>query len=145
VKLLIDQSQEYEDVTITIQCGRIDARLQQLISQIRLYSFTLIGKKDGRSYVIPVEEVCYFESVDDTAFLYTESDVLEAGMKLYEIEEQLSGTGFVRVSKSCILNTEKLLSVRPMLNGKYEAELKSGEKVLVSRHYIPEFKRIFGL
>ncbi len=48
MKLLIDQSPEHCEVEITIRCGMIDERLSKLIEQIRMYSFSVTGKREGR-------------------------------------------------------------------------------------------------
>ncbi len=145
MKFTIDQSSEYSDVSITIKCGIVDERLERLIAQIRLYSFSIIGKKGGESFPLALETVYYFESVDDKTFVYLKDGVYETDMRLYALEEQLSDTRFVRISKSVILNIERLRSVRALLNGKYEATLQNDEKVLISRHYVSSFKEKFGI
>ena len=43
------------------------------------------------------------------------------------------------------LNIEKLQSLKPLINGKLEANLKNNEKILINRHYVPEFKKKFGI
>ncbi|OEH84156.1 histidine kinase [Desulfuribacillus stibiiarsenatis] len=145
MKLTINQSSEYKDVEIIIQCGIIDERLDKLISLIRLYSFSIIGKRGQRTYNIPLEDIYYFESLEDRTFIYIKDDVLETDLKLYELENQLVDTRFLRISKSSILNLEKLSSVRALLNGKYEAQLTNQEKVIISRHYVTAFKEKFGV
>ena len=65
--------------------------------------------------------------------------------RVSELEEQLKNTSYIRVSKSIILNIEKLQSVKPLINGKLEANLKNNEKILINRHYVPEFKKKFGI
>ena len=57
----------------------------------------------------------------------------------------MAGTNFVRISKSCILNIMQLNSVRPLFHGKFEAQLKNQEKIIINRHYVPKFKEKFGL
>lgn len=145
MKLLIDQSSAYEDVEITIKCGVMDARLEKLISLIRLYSFSIIGKKDGRSYTIALHDIYYFETVDERTFVYLKDDFFETELRLYELEKQLTDSRFLRVNKACILNVEQLTSVRAFFNGKYEAQLKNGEKILINRHYVSEFKKKFDI
>lgn len=140
MKLIIDQSSENEEVEIIVKCGLIDARLEQLISQIRLYSFSVTAKKEGRRYQLPLNDVCYFESVDNKTFVYTKDDVVECDLKLYELEEQVTRTNFVRISKACILNLMMLKSVRALLNGKMEALLENGERVVINRHYVEALK-----
>ena len=140
MKLIIDQSLNHKDVEITIKCAVIDEQLERLISQIRLYSFSITGKKDGSSHLIRLEDVYYFESIDNKTFLYTEREVYECIYKLYELEEHLAEGHFARISKSCILNISKLASVRALLNAKFEAKLTNGEKLVINRHYVQGLK-----
>lgn len=143
MKLTIDQSSESSDVEITIKCGIIDKRLEKLIAQIRLYSFSIIGKKDGQSFQVALADVYYFESLEDRVFIYLKDDMFESDLRLHELEKSLSDSRFIRISKSIILNIEQLKSVRALLNGRYEGTLKNGEKVLISRHYVAGFKAKF--
>lgn len=145
MKLIIDQSPEHRDLEITIKCGMIDERLERLIAQIRMMSSAITGRKDGRSYLIRLEDAFYFESIDNKTFVYAESDVYACSQKLYELEQQLAGSLFVRISKSCILNVEKLASVRALLNGKFEAQLSNGEKLIINRHYVQALKEKIDL
>lgn len=145
MKLLIDQSPENQEVEITIKCGIIDEALEELIGQIRLYSFSIAAKKDGRTYTVSLNDIYYFESIDNRTFLYTEREVYECGARLCELEQQLTKTDFVRVGKACILNIKRLKSVRALLNGKMEAELDNGEKVIINRHYVEALKQKLGL
>ena len=140
MKLCIEQSEEYGDVEITIRCGAVDASLERLIDQIRLYGFALHGKRDGITALIPPEEVFYFESIDGKTFIYEEKGVYECDLRLYEIEERFCRGSFVRISKATILNIQKLKAFRTQLNGKLEARLLNGERLEVNRHYVPELK-----
>ncbi len=145
MKLIIEQSLEHNEVEITIKCGLIDDKLQKLISQIRLYSFSITGKREGVSCILHLEDIYYFESIDDHTFVYCNKDVYECDFKLYELEEKLTNTNFTRVSKSCILNIAHVVNVRSLLNGKLEAQLCNEEKVVISRHYIRLFKEKLGM
>ncbi|WP_455543117.1 LytTR family DNA-binding domain-containing protein [Intestinibacter sp.] len=146
MRLTIEQSSDNNEIEINIKCGQIiDEKLQKLIDQIRLYSFSIIGKKNKEIYQISLKDVFYIESVEEKTFLYLEKDIYEASLKLYELEQQLANTSYIRVSKSIILNIEKLQSVKPLINGKLEANLQNGEKILINRHYVPEFKKKFGI
>lgn len=145
MKLLIEQSDQYTDAEIVIKCGMLDDRLESIIQHIRLHMFSVAGVKDGETKIFPLGDIFYFDSTDERTFLYLENDVYECSLKLYELEEQLEKANFVRISKSCIVNIMKLDSVRPLLNSRYEAKLENGEKLIISRHYLPGFKQKFGI
>lgn len=52
---------------------------------------------------------------------------------------------FFRASKSTIINISKIESVSPIFYGKFEALLQNGEKIFISRQYVPVFKKKLGL
>jgi len=145
LKLIIDQSPDQEEVEIIVKCALIDERLDKLIEMIRLYAFSIAARKDGRTYSLRLEDVYYFESVDRKTFAYTKEDVYECDFRLYELEEQLAKTNFLRVGKAVILNVSVLKSVRALINGRMEAELTNGEKIVISRHYVAKLKKKLGL
>lgn len=145
MKLLIEQSLDCKETEIKITCNLMDERLSRLIEQIRLYSFSVIGTSDGVSSMIPLEQIYYFDSVENKTYLYVEKEVFQCDKKLYELEQFLKDTTFVRISKSCILNAAKVMEVKAQFNGRLEVKLANHEKILVSKHYIKEFKEKFGL
>ncbi len=104
MKINIDQSDEYNEIEITIKCRTVDEKLEKLISNIRLYNKSISGKKDGNAYFLDPENALYIDTVDERVFIYTKDCRYETTLKLYEIEEQLMGTSIIRVNKSTILN-----------------------------------------
>lgn len=143
IRLKVHESEEYNEVEIIINCPQIDKRLERLIEQIKQSTITINGTKQGRSYSLIVDDTYYIESIDNHSFLYHEDDVYESDLKLYEIEDMLVGTNFIRISKNFIVNTSYIESVRALFNGKFEASLTNGEKVIVNRHYVKLFKEKF--
>ncbi len=87
---------------------------------------------------IPVSSVFYIEVVDNCVYVYTEEAVYKSPKRLYELEEELTGESFVRVSKSTLLNIKKVVALRSTLNSRVYAKLQNDEEVLVSRKYAKE-------
>lgn len=134
------------ETEISVTCSdNPDENTRNLIRCLQFLTSEVVGYKDGEAYKLSLQEVYYIDCVDEKTFLYLERAVFETQQKLYEWEERLADTSFVRISKSTILNTDKLKSVRPMLGGKMEATMINGEKQIVSRHYLPGFRRKFGI
>ncbi|MDU1413348.1 MAG: LytTR family DNA-binding domain-containing protein [Clostridium sp.] len=145
MKLTIEESLDNNEVEITIKCGVMDNRLRRLIETIREYSFSIQCKKNNEIYTIPLEDVYYIESVDKKTFIYCKSEVYETTNTLINLEEKLTNTSFIRISKSCILNISYLQNVTPLWNHRFEATLKNDEKLIITRHYIDELKNKLGL
>ena len=83
--------------------------------------------------------------MDNKTYLYLKQSVFDSKQKLYEIEEQCRGTKLFRCSKSMIVNIAKIRSVAPSVNGRLEAKLINGEVVIISRQYVPAFKKKIGM
>lgn len=100
---------------------------------------------DEHENIVPVraDDVYYFDAVDNRVFVYLEKSVLEIKKRLYEIEE-LSDL-YLRISKAQVVNTNMIEYLSPLFNGRLEAHLKNGEKVIISRQYVPNLKKYFGV
>ena len=86
-------------------------------------------------------DLAYLEAVDNKVFLYTQKQVYETKQKLYELEELLREKYFPRVSKSMLLNLMKIGSIKPAMNGRMLAVLKSGEEIIITRKYVADLKK----
>ncbi len=142
-----------EEEEIIVKCASLDAKVVELLNELKSKPD---GEKtkpvhklnvylNGNIHLMEPSEVYYFEYVDQKVFVYGKTQVYEIKSKLYELEEQLSKTDFIRVSKSCILNLNKIHSLAPSLGGRFEARLKNGEKVIISRQYVASLKEVLGL
>lgn len=136
VKLYIKEGLPIQEPEIHIKCKKIDDRLQVVIDHLQLSTQTVTVKKDSAIRKLALEDIYYFESVDDKVFACCEVDVYETSYKLYEIEEQVSEFSFARISKSVIVNINMIQSIKPQLNGRFEAMLSNNERQIVSRHYV---------
>lgn len=145
MKLTIEQSPLIKEPEVVIRCAVIDEHIQWIIDGVNRDTHTLPVRLNDTSKIIRIKDICYFESVDEKSFVYCENEVYSTDLRLYEIEELLKDSDFVRVSKACILNIDVVDRVRAQLNGKLEALLQNGERLIINRHYVPGFKRKYGL
>ena len=142
MKLEVRKVPESEPETVEIRYHWITEEIREIVSFVNSRQGQLSATRDGQRFEVPVVDLFYAESVDDRVFLYTASDSYEIRMKLYELEELLKNQSFLRISKSMLVNLMKIASVRPALNGRFSALLKNGEEIIISRKYVPAFKRV---
>jgi DNA-binding LytR/AlgR family response regulator len=145
MKIIIEEPDPGEEDRITIRCRDMNENLWKIISELKMGQKKIAGIKDGNITMIDPANVFYFEGVDNKVFLYCKQNVYETKRKLYEIEEEYRDTDFFRASKSVILNVSKIKSISPAYSGRFEALLYNGEKVVISRQYVPELKNKLGL
>ena len=133
------------DMQIIIKCKKMDNEIIRLKSYIELFDNKLSAKKEDELFLINSSEVLYFESVDHRTFLYTTDDVMEIDQRLYELEHILSSKDFVRISKSQIVNINKILSLKPELNRTILATMCNNEKLSISRKYVKTIRTILSI
>lgn len=134
-----------EEAEIIVKCHEMDENMIKLIKLLKQKNNKLNVYRDGKIHFIEPDEVFYFESVDQKVFVYGKDDVYETKSKLYELEEELPSKNFFRSTKSTILNINTIKNLTPAFGGRFEALLKNGEKVIISRQYVSVLKEKLGL
>ena len=145
MKITIMDRADSEEDEIIIKCRQMDEQLLKMIYTLKAGGEKLTAVKDGNILQISPKSIYYFEAVDNKVFVYLEKEVYETRNKLYELEERFAGTDFLRVSKSVIMNLSKVKLLSPAFNGRFEACMLNGEKIVISRQYVPVLKQKLGL
>lgn len=140
MKLLLEQRTEKE-IEVVIKYHEMDSKVKRLIQLYENCNDSVYGDENGRQYKIHINDIYYIESVDKKTFIYTKDQVFRTEHKLYYFSERLADNGFVQVSKSCILNLDMLQNIKRLANSRMEAALVNGEKITVSRTYLPGIKQ----
>ena len=133
MKLTVEERPDLEEAEVTIRCPAIDRRVRAIMATANAVDCRLLGTDGTGTFV------------DGRTFLYGRDRVLESPLRLYELEEALAGTEFVRASKSLIVNFDHVRALRPYLNARLELVLDNGESVIASRQYAPAIKQKIGL
>lgn len=133
------------NIQIIIKCKQVDNEVIRLKSHIELFDSKLSAKKDNELYFINSSEILYFDSVDNRTFLYTADDVMEINQRLYELENILSDKDFARISKSQIVNINKIQSLKPELNRTILATMCNNEQLSISRKYVKTIRNILSI
>ena len=66
-------------------------------------------------------------------------------LRLYELEERLSGGSFVRISHSEMVNLRKVRGFDLSFSGTISVQLADGSTTFVSRRYVSKIKQVLGL
>lgn len=143
MKVSIKKIQDREDEQVIIECVEITPEVKDIRSYALAKGTALSGIANGQHLErFQLEEVYYFEALDEKVFAYTREKVYEMKTRLYELEQAYTPCHFVRCSKSIVLNLMLLDSISPALNGRFFAHMKNGEKLIISRQYAPVLKKI---
>ena len=100
----------------------------------------------GREAVrVPRDLVLRFFAEDKGVSCQTGMGVFSVRQRLYELEEGLAGTRFVRVSNSEIVNLDRVAGLDRTLAGTIKMTLEGGTVCWVSRRYVKKIREALGL
>ncbi|MCM1105170.1 MAG: LytTR family transcriptional regulator DNA-binding domain-containing protein [Clostridium sp.] len=145
MNIIIQDCPEDAEDEIIIRCKQVDEELLTMIYALKAGRDKMTVSKGEKIFQITPAEIYYFESVDNRVFAYTQKEVYEVKGRLYDLEERFRHTDFFRASKSTIINLSKVKNFSPGFNGRFEACLDNGEKLIVSRQYAAGLKEKLGL
>ncbi|MBR1798091.1 MAG: LytTR family transcriptional regulator [Clostridiales bacterium] len=137
IKKIDTKESEY----VEIGCWRVTERIDNIVRYIKLNDGSVEASKDEKKYQIAIADILYIESVDEKSFIYLKDDCYESRRRLYDLEEMLKPNGFMRISKSVLVNLMRIESIKPALNGRFLCRLSNNEEVIISRKYVPAIKK----
>ena len=145
MKIEIDIDDKYTDTTVIIKAPRLSREVEKTVALMRMIDMQIGVKKDDETDLLDIEKILYIEGVDRKTFVYTEDDMYESQLKLYEIEQELYEHDFLRISKQGIVNLKMIKILKADIDRKIKVTLKNGEQILVSRMYSDDLRRKLGL
>ena len=144
MKIKIEITDSIAEDEIIIRCKKLDGRIADIQKTItdKLQNKTgLVFYKDKDEYYFPLANILFFETCNETVYAHTADDVFKTERRLYELQ-QLLPYGFVRISKSAIVNTVHILSISRNLTSSSLIKFhKSHKQIYVSRLYYKELKQ----
>lgn len=138
MKVKIELLEGLDEEEVVIRCSRLNDAVIGLEKYIEKQNsgkrcLSLTGGET--EYFVPVEDILFFETEGREIRAHTAERIFTCVYKLYELEELLAG-GFMRISKSTIVNLDHIYSVTRNLTASSVVEFAgSGKKTMVSRGY----------
>lgn len=141
MKISINTNSNFSETEIIINCKELSSDIEELIATLRINNQQIVVKKEDENCLISVNKISYIESIERKTFVYTENEIYESKLKLYEMESKLCQMGFLRVSKSCLVNLKYIKLIKNDIERKLRLTMQNGEQLIVSRQYAEEIKR----
>lgn len=104
-----------------------------------------IGKKDNDHYVVLIEDILFFESIDRYIYLYTKNNKYQIKERLFELEIILDTQKYIRISNSAIINRRSIKKITPQIGSKFVLTMINDSKLVVTRNYYYKFKEFFKI
>ncbi len=145
MKLNLFEDKNNLDEHVDIYYANMRPVVRQLIDTVNSERPTLSGRPadedldDGEEVMLDPKEIYYLDYIDRKLFAYTRTGVYRLMNTLSSCEQMLWNYGFVRVSKSNLVNIYKIKQLKPDVNMRVYASFDNGERICINRSYKKSF------
>lgn len=108
-------------------------------------SQSLLGFQGDEMQLLSPKEIIRIYSQQQKVIAETESGLFTLRLRLYELEDRLSLSHFVRISQSELVNFNHVRKLDLSYNGTIGIVFKNGGQSYVSRRYMPKIKEYLGI
>lgn len=139
MRLIKTREENLEENYLELHYDEIDEETAAVIERLRPALKYIEGTTEGRHLTVPIADMFYFETVDRKTFGYTRDTCIEVKETLQGIIDEHEDAGFVRISKSSIVNLYKIKKLQGDLNMRTLIHLKNDECLVMNRGYRSDF------
>lgn len=132
------------------QTGDLSARLSSLLTDLKpdeikpKYVDRLAVKTEGRVLFFKIDDIDWIEAADNYVSIHVGAEQHLHRETMSSLETKLPPTRFIRISRSTIVNIERIKEMQPMFHGDYVVILKNGAKLSLSRNYREKLNQLLG-
>ncbi len=146
MKLNLFEDSNLSDEHVDVYFTNMRPVIRKLIDTVNSERPTLSGRPadedldDGEEVILDPDEIYYLDHIERKLFAYTKDGVYRLMNTLTSCEEMLWNYGFVRVSKSNLINIYRIRRLKPDVNMKVYAFFDNGERICINRNYKKSFQ-----
>lgn len=138
------KSPELTEPEITVRAPELTPEISKLIASLTADEPNR-GWRGGEVEIIPLADILRFYTDGKGVSLETEKGVYSVRERIYELEERLPKSDFVRISNSEIVNIWHITAIDLSFTGTVRLTLTGGRIVFSSRRYIKKLKEAVGV
>lgn len=128
--------------------GELNQKLTALLADLRppepKTADRLAIKTGGKVVILRTADIDWIEAADNYVNLHVGADSHLLRETMSTIEARLDPGHFIRISRSAIVNLERIKELQPMFHGDYTVILRSGTKLSLSRNYRDKLEKLMG-
>lgn len=134
------QDAERDKVNVIFSLDQLDFVEECIQFKKALNKIQINCKSERGEERVSLNDIYSIESFGNEITANLNKKKLQVSSKLYKIEDELFEYGFVRISKSMIVNIGKVEAVQNGFNGKLNITLDNRIVLEVNRSFVKEFK-----
>jgi two-component system, LytTR family, response regulator len=129
------------------QTGDLNQRLSALLNELKPPTRPLDRlaiKSGGRVVFVRVDEIDWVEAADNYVELHVGGETHLHRQTMADLETQLPGDKFMRISRSTIVSVDRIKELQPLFHGEYAVVLRDGTRLTLSRSYREKLNQLLG-
>jgi two-component system LytT family response regulator len=127
--------------------GEIEQKMTALIAGLRNEPKQLDRipvKSSGRVVLVKTSDIDWIEAADNYVNLHTGKEAHLHRETMTALEQKLPASKFLRISRSTMVNVDRIKELQPMFHGDYTIILQNGTKLTLSRGYRDALNQLLG-
>ena len=139
------QAVEKIRTTLNIPRPHYASALRRAISKLQVAPPAKLAARRGKRIVLlSPSEILYIAVEGELVFLHNQTERFVSDRTIAELEELLGGAGFLRISRSAIVNLTHARELLPWFSGRWKVKLSNNTELLVSRGRARQLKSRIG-
>ncbi len=129
------------------QPEELNLKLAALLAELKPESAALSRlaiKAEGRVLLIRTDEIDWIEAADNYVNIHVGEDSHLHRETMTALEARLAPDKFMRISRSAIVNVDRVKEMQPMFHGDYVLILRNGARLNLSRSYRDKLPILLG-
>ena len=144
IEIKIDSS--CKETKVIVVTDKMDEEVHQIIKKLSEENSGLIaGFRNDTLELLDPQRMIRIYASGGKVYAVTEDGEYTLRLRLYEMEERLDKSCFVRISNSEIINLKKVKSFDLSFSGTICVSLSGGTVTYVSRRYVARIRKVLGI
>lgn len=141
MKLTMNRISQGDDEVI-IRYREMNKQIEMIAALAEGKTSKISARYNDEMILISPEDILYLESVDGVTWAYLADKVCRIYESLEKAALAWGERGFFRCSKSMVINIYRISTLKSESGNRILALIENGEKVMISRRYARELRRI---
>lgn len=146
MQIRFEYDKNCKETEVVIHAAQLTEEVQEIIQKLSVSAQKLLaGFTEDTVELLDVSKVIRFYSENKKIYAQTLEREFIVRLRLYELEERLDKSVFVRISNSEIINLNAITKIDLSFAGTICITLENKTAVYVSRRFLTKIKNVLGI
>lgn len=147
MKIKIEIDETLKETEVVIRTEKVTDKVNNIVKSIsdEMIPNIIMGFREDNVEILDETKILRIYSSSGKVFADTEDGEYILRLRLYQLEDRLSPSMFVRISNSEIINLKKVKKFDLSFVGTICVVFSNGVTTYVSRRYVSKIKKVLGI